>query len=138
MIERFPVEEGNILAFRRAIGDPDPNPMVPSLTYVQAGAHFDPDDRLRPEPGEPWFEPAGLGSGSGAVTLHAEQHFEYHRPDGPGDVLSGTLAVGESWEKEGRSGRLVFTPTTIEYRNREGELVVTARSVAVATYQKWA
>ena len=133
-VERVPVEEGSILLFRRAIGDPDPNPQVPPPTYVQASAQFDPDYPLRPKPGEPWFP--GGGSGDGGVGLHAEQHYEYHRPYGPGDVLSSAVTVGDTWEKEGRSGRLVFTPMTTEYRNQHGELVVTARSVAVMTYRK--
>ena len=68
------------------------------------------------------------------ATVHAEQHFEYHRPLGVGDVLSVTTRPGATWEKEGRrAGRLTFAETITEYRNQDGDLVVTARSVGVRT-----
>jgi acyl-CoA thioesterase FadM len=70
------------------------------------------------------------------VGLHAEQHFEYHRPLRIGDVLTSTTRAGEGWEKEGRSGKLVFSEAITEYRDAAGELVVTARSVGVLTQRK--
>ena len=50
-----------------------------------------------------------------------------------GDVLSGSTRRGESWEKQGRSGRLVFSELLTEYRDEAGELVVTAKTLAVVT-----
>jgi hypothetical protein len=155
--DRFPVEEGAILLFARAIGDPNPvyadrdyasaaetGGVIAPPTFVQSSAQFDPDYPLRPKLGEPWFgsgrnptgrTSAGAGSGSseGGTGLHAEQHFEYHRPLRAGDVLSATVRQGERWEKQGRSGKLVFSEQITEYRDAGGELVVTARSVGVRT-----
>jgi hypothetical protein len=120
-------------------------------TFVQASAQFNPDYFLRPKIGQPWFgsgrEPTGLvrpaagaggGSGggggrSGGTGLHAEQHFEYHRPLRVGDVLTPTTLPGKSWERTGRSGLLQFSESITEYRDANGELVVTARSVGVLT-----
>ena len=121
-------------------------------TFAQASAQFDDDYPLRPKIGQPWFGsgrtasgtasgPGGSGGSqgsggsgrSGGVGLHAEQHFEYHRPLRPGDVLSATTRPGERWEKEGRSGKLVFMEHITEYRDEKGELVVTARGVGVMT-----
>jgi hypothetical protein len=49
-------------------------------------------------------------------------------------VLSVTARDGESWEKQGRrGGKLLFSERITEYRDQEGELVVTARSVGVRT-----
>ena len=73
------------------------------------------------------------GAGAMASGLHAEQHFEYHRHIGPGDVLSATTRRGDQWEKEGRSGKLVFSETITEYRDQNGELVITATGVGVRT-----
>jgi hypothetical protein len=43
---------------------------------------------------------------------------------------------GESWEREGRrGGKLQFSESITEYRDQNGELVVTARSVGVRTSQ---
>jgi len=86
---------------------------------------------------------AGSGSGEGSTPkakrsggsgLHAEQHYTYHRPVRVGDVLTATTTPGKRWEKQGRrAGVLVFMETVTEYRDQAGELVVTARGVAVRT-----
>jgi hypothetical protein len=76
----------------------------------------------------------GGGGGGGGTGLHAEQHFEYARPVRPGDVLTWTTRPGKTWEKQGRrGGRLVFSELVTEYRDQQGALVVTARSVGVRT-----
>lgn len=126
--------------------------IVAPPTFVQASAQYDPDYPLRPHPGRPWFgsgtTPGGRseapgggeqdgarGGGHGEGTgLHAEQHYVYHRPIHPGEVLHLTVAPGASWEKQGRRGGLLqFRETVTEYRGEDGELVVTARSVGVRT-----
>ena len=115
-----------------------------SPTFAQASAQFDPDYGLRPKIGQPWFgsgknatgitRAPGGGGGGGGGGLHAEQHFEYHRPLRAGDVLTATTFPGKTWEKEGkRSGKLVFSESVTEYRDQNGELVVTARGVGVRT-----
>ncbi len=154
-VEKFPVEAGHIMMFARSVGDPnpiyydeayardtEPGAIIAPPTFVQASAQFDPDYRLRPKVGEPWFgsgkEPTGAksggGGGGGGGGLHAEQHFEYHRHPRVGDVLTATVKPGKSWEKEGRrAGKLIFSETITEYRDQNGELVVTARGVGVRT-----
>jgi acyl dehydratase len=155
-VERFPVDEGQILVFARAVGDPNPVYSDPAYaattevggiiappTFVQSSAHFDPDFPLRPKLGQPWLgsgrTPTGATDGestSGVGSprrLHAEQEFQYHRPIRPGDVLSATSRPGERWVKEGRSGSLLFSESVTEYRDQNGELVVTAVSIGVET-----
>jgi len=66
--------------------------------------------------------------------LHAEQHYEYHLPVHPGDVLTAETKPGNTWERESkRAGKLTFRERVTEYRNQRGELVVTARGVGVTT-----
>ena len=49
-------------------------------------------------------------------------------------MLTATTTPGERWEKQGRrAGVLVFSESITEYRDQDGELVVTARSVGVRT-----
>jgi len=153
--ERFPVEAGHILCFARSIGDANPafygamtgaEPVPAPPTFVQASAQFEPTYPLRPSLDRPWFgsgrEATGRGaasvgagpSESGGTGLHAEQHYEYHRPLRAGTVLSSTTRPGSTWEKQGRrGGRLVFGEIITEYRDQDGELVVTARTVGVRT-----
>lgn len=152
--EKFPIEAGHIMLFARAVGDANPiyvdadhaastevGHQIAPPTFAQASAQFDPNYFLRPKIGEPWF---GSGKNATGITdpgdkdissgLHAEQHFEYHRHIKPGDVLSATTKAGETWEKQGRrGGKLLFTEGITEYRDQNGELVITARSVGVKT-----
>jgi hypothetical protein len=130
----------------------EPGSIIAPPTFAQASAQFDEDYFLRPKPGKTWFgsgkEATGLqkkakddsdgekkdGGGAAAGGLHAEQHFEYHRHLKPGDVLSATVKQGETWEKQSkRAGTLKFSETITEYRDQNGELVVTARGVGVTT-----
>jgi N-terminal half of MaoC dehydratase len=160
-VESLPIEAGHVLMFARSIGDPEAGTTIPA-TFVQASAQFDPDYPLRPQVGRTWFgsgkHPSGLqrpapeqsanepddepaaqgerrsGGGGGGTGLHAEQHYTYHRPLRIGDVLTATTRPGERWEKQGRrSGVLQFAESITEYRDQDGELVVTARSVGVRT-----
>ncbi len=156
-VEKFPVEASHILMFARSVGDyneiyadekyaktTEPGSIIAPPTFVQASAQFDPDYFLRPKPGTPWFgsgkEPTSIkkegsgGGGGGGGGLHAEQHYVYHRHPKPGDILTATVKPGKKWEKQGkRSGKLLFSETITEYRDQNGELVVTARSVGVQT-----
>jgi hypothetical protein len=145
-IERFPVEETHILFFARAIGDYNPRYTDPACpggivappTFAMAGSQFDPDNPLRPKPGEPWFgsgrDPSGATRESGGA-LHAEQSFEYHKPLRPGMTLTTRERDGETWEKAGRrGGNLVFKERIVDYLDvPSGDLVVTARMVSVLT-----
>lgn len=155
-LERFPIEAGHIMMFARSVGDDnqiyydenyakttEPGAIIAPPTFVQGSAQFDPDYFLRPKIGQEWFGsakgPTGItqssgGSSGGGGGLHAEQHYEYHRPLKAGDVLSATTKPGESWEKQGRrGGKLSFSESVTEYRDQNGELVITARSVGVQT-----
>ena len=157
-IEKFPVEASHIMMFARSVADEnpiyhdeeyaattEPGGIIAPPTFAQASAQFDPDYFLRPKTGEPWFgsgkeatgikrDGSGGGGGGGGGGLHAEQHFEYHRHIGPGDVLTATVKPGKTWERESkRAGKLTFSETITEYRDQNGELAITARGVGVRT-----
>ena len=158
-IDKFLIEASHIMMFARSIGDDNPiyydksfksesgcEGVIAPPTFAQSSAQFDPDYFLRPKiGGEGWFgsgrEPSGAkssgsggGSGNAAAGLHAEQHFEYHLPLKAGDTLSATTKPGKTWEKESkRAGKLKFSESVTEYRNQNGELVITAIGVGVQT-----
>jgi hypothetical protein len=142
----FPVDRSSVMLFARAVGDinpvfSDPNDpatiaaggIIPSPTFVQSSAHWEPDYALDlTRPGRKQRE--GGGGGGLGRGLHAEQHYEYHHPIHAGDTLWVTTHPGERWEKQGkRGGKLLFSETITEYRNQDGVLCVTARSVGVQT-----
>ncbi len=136
----------------------EPGAIIAPPTFVQASAQFDPNYGLRPKiDGVGWMgsgtnpssavrpqvpkEEGAKSEGSdkkenrgGGGGLHAEQRYTYHRHPKVGDVLTSTSRPGKSWEKTGRrSGKLVFRESVTEYRDQNGELVVTATSVGVST-----
>ncbi len=150
----FPVDRTQVMLFARSLrdirpeySDPD-HPATKAIggmtvppTFVQCSAHWEPNyalDITRPRilPGKdarPQREGGGGGGGLGRG-LHAEQHYEYHHPILVGDTLSVTMRPGERWEKQGRrGGKLLFSESITEYRNQDGVLCVTARSVGVQT-----
>jgi hypothetical protein len=139
-VERFPVEAGHVLMFRRALGHDDAErgagtraDLPVPATFVQASAQFDPDYPLRPKPGQAWF---GSASGPGFMPdggggLHAEQHYHFHQPVRVGMVLAASQHAGRTWEKTGRSGTLHFSELITEYVDESGAPVVTSTSVGV-------
>ena len=156
-VDKFPVEAGHIMMFARSVGDDNQiyydedyakstecEAVVAPPTFVQASAQFDPDYFLRPKVGEAWFgsggKPTGVvresggGGGGGGGGLHAEQRYVYHRHPRVGDVLTATTKPGNKWERQSRrAGTLKFSETVTEYRDQNGELVVTATGVGVQT-----
>jgi len=148
---QFPVDRSAVMLFARSLGDIRPefsDPDDPATkavggivvppTFVQSSAHWQPDyplDLTRPrKPGAQASRGEGGGGGGLGRGLHAEQHYEYHHPIHAGDTLTVTTRPGERWEKQGRrGGKLLFSETITEYRNQDGVLCVTARSVGVQT-----
>lgn len=152
-VERFSVEASHIMMFARAIGDENPvytdptsaqaaefGGVIAPPTFTMASSQFDPDNMLRPKRGVAWFGSAKEPSGAEVARtgrLHAEQHFEYHRPLVAGEVLAATEREGATWQKESkRGGTLSFEESFTDFTNVEtGELVVTARFVTVVPSQ---
>ena len=158
-IDKFLIEASHIMMFARSVGDSNPiyhdedyakstelEGIIPPPTFAQSSAQFDPEYFLRPKVGgDGWFgsgkeatgskPSSGSGGGGGAAMgLHAEQHFEYHLPVKAGDTLSATTKPGKAWEKESkRAGKLKFSESVTEYRNQDGDLVITATGVGVQT-----
>ena len=158
-VDKFLIEASHIMMFARSVGDSNPiyhdeeyakntelGGIIPPPTFAQSSAQFDPEYFLRPKVGgDGWFgsgkeatgskPSSGSGGGGGAAMgLHAEQHFEYHLPVKAGDTLSAITKPGKTWEKESkRAGKLKFSESVTEYRNQNGELVITATGVGVQT-----
>jgi N-terminal half of MaoC dehydratase len=158
-VDQFPVEATHIMMFARAIGDHNPvysdansdaakamGGVIAPPTFTNASAQFDPTNPLIPRPGQPWFgsareatgvRPASEGQGEKSIgnggALHAEQHFEYHRPVLAGEVLKSVTRPGTSWEKtSSKGGVLKFADNYVDYLVADtNELVVTARFVSV-------
>lgn len=128
IVRRFPVGEGHIQLFARAIGDANPiysdpayasrSPLggiVAPPTFSEAANCFDENWPYRPKWDKPWFGSAATPSGAeppisgNGTQMHAATHFVYHRPIRPGMVLSVQARPGKVWSKWGaRSGTIKF------------------------------
>lgn len=52
----------------------------------------------------------------------------------PGEVLTAETRPGTTWERESkRAGKLLFSDRITDFRDQNGELVVSVRSVSVRT-----
>ena len=156
----FHVDPTSIMLFASALGETNPiyyddefarttplGRVIASPTFAIAAAHWNPSYPLRGirkiplAPPRPVAPPAGLGEESGggeagalARGLHGEQRFQYHKNLEPGMHLRVTTRRGSSWEKQGRRGGVMkFSESVTEYRDTDGELVVTATSVGITT-----
>lgn len=149
----FPVERTPILMFAAALGETNriyydqtyagTTPLAGVIappTFDAAAAHWDPSYPLRgvrriPEPPpRPAHAAERIGGGNLARVLHGEQRFEYHQPLRPGMRLRVSERPGRTWEKEGKKGgKMRFSERITEYRDAQGELVLTATSVGIVT-----
>ena len=154
----FPVDLTSIMLFASALGETNKiyydeeyarksslAGVIAPPTFAIASAHWNPSYPLRgvrriPEPPARPAEtrrrrgPEEAGGGGLARALHGEQRFRYHKPMRPGMRLSVSTRPGKSWTKEGRrGGTMHFSEGVTEYRDQDGELVVTAASVGITT-----
>ncbi|WP_254522147.1 FAS1-like dehydratase domain-containing protein [Natrinema caseinilyticum] len=139
-VEDFRIEPGKVEEFARAITADDP-------VFRDEGVAADRGHGRRPAPltysqvGRfPRYTPADV-EGKGfylgfrpEYVLHGEQAHEYERPVAVGDVLCGTTTLADVFQREGpRAGTMTFAVLETEYRDRDGDLVLTDRSTAIET-----
>ncbi len=153
---RFHVDHTGILTFAAALGETNRiyydetyaeqtslDGVIAPPTFTASASHWNPHGGLRgvrripaPAPSPEEAAPAAqrVGGGNTSRLLHGEQRFEYHKPVRPGMELTVTGRPGKSWEKKGRrGGKLRFAESISEYRDQDGDLVVTATGVSIIT-----
>ena len=120
------IEQGPVRAFAEAVLD-DPEkftgdgaPTPPTWPFVMSywgsmgagGAAGLPMDRLR---------------GEGRMILHGEQAFEITRPPRVGEMHTGTGRISDVYERETSSAVMEFYVRETDWRDSDGEPVVTDR-----------
>ena len=136
----FRIEAGKVAEFARAIGDDNPAyrdeaaardqgfsaiPAPLTFTRVSMFPRYRPVDAPR------------LGVDIGfdiRREIHGEQEYEFERPVFVGDVLDGFTTLTDAFQREGsRGGTMTFATLATEYRDADGEPVVTERSTIIET-----
>jgi acyl dehydratase len=124
---RVYVEAGAIRKFADAVGDPNPayrgEDAVAPPTFATT---------FRPEEDYPDV-PAGFGD----VGLHASQCYEFDRPLRAGDALDVSFTITNIYEKNGRSGDLVFVEREYEFIDvNAGERIGGGKWVSLRRFNK--
>ena len=140
---RVTVERAPIANFARVLGDATPvdvdTPAPPTFSFVMAywGA-YPADQPPDPTGGKnPMHTIMGELHGKGALVLHGEQEFEYHRPIVSGDVLDGEQSITDMYEKETDAATMTFVVMETRWQDaRTGDPVVTERFNLIARLRK--
>lgn len=140
---RVRVEHAAVWAFARAVQDENPVygsldaasaaglPGIPTPpTFSFAWLHSCGLPGLQPRgsvrsmvpPGSDLFQTA---PSAGAVYLHGEQSFLWHRQPMVGDLLEGRMRIAEPIEKAGGAGRMVLSHVQTRWTTLDAEPVVT-------------
>jgi acyl dehydratase len=57
---------------------------------------------------------------------------EFFKPMRPGDKIQQVTKIADIYEKQGKSGRLVFTIYEHTYTNQDGDVVAVARQTGIS------
>jgi hypothetical protein len=140
---RVTVERAPIANFARVLQDANPvladTPAPPTFSFVMAywGAYAgdQPPDPTRGV--NPMHRIMGELHAKGALVLHGEQEFVYHRPIVSGDVLDGEQSITDMYEKETDAATMTFVVMETRWNDaKSGDPVVTERFNLIARLRK--
>lgn len=128
------------LAAAKAAGLPG-IPAPPTFTFAAPYWGALEADEQPPDPtkgtGNPMHAVMGEQFAKGALVLHGEQEFEYHRPVIVGDVLDGVGTVVDAYERETETAVMTFVVVETRWTDAHtGEPVVTERFNLIARLRK--
>ncbi len=128
------VEQGPVRAFAAAVAD-DPD------RYTGAGADTPPTWPFAMG----YWGATGHGGVEGlpiaklrtrGMILHGEQAFEYHRSPRVGEQLVGTGRISDVYEKDTSSATMEFYVREMDWRDADGQPVVTERFTLIVRAKK--
>ena len=108
-------------------------PAPPTFTFVMAHSGAFPDLQPSGGTGSLYGAAAGVDAGMSrpGLYLHGEQHFTYHRQPVVGDVLEGRMRTSLPVARQARRGPMEVTFFQTEWRDPDGEAVVTEQIVSL-------
>jgi hypothetical protein len=140
---RVTVERAPIANFARVLKDTNPvladTPAPPTFSFVMAYWGAYPGDQPADPSGgtNPMHRIMGELHAKGALVLHGEQEFVYHRPIVSGDVLDGEQSITDMYEKETDAATMTFVVMETNWTDaKSGDPVVTERFNLIARLRK--
>lgn len=133
----YPVGTNEIRRWAQAVYYPDPPPAVFIDEAVAARGPF--GGMVAPREFNPFAWMPGLGMGrywdilreKRQTALNGGQRSAYHAPIRPGDVITRCRRFVDIYEKDGRSGSMVFAVGETRWTNQDGELVRLGRDTLI-------
>jgi hypothetical protein len=87
--------------------------------------------------GNPMYTIMGALFAKGALVLHGEQEFVYHRTPVAGDVLDGVQTITDIYEKASEAADMTFVVMETQWNDaRDGSPVVTERFNLIARLKR--
>lgn len=123
------VEKGAIRKFAAAVGDE--NPLYGDEDYCKKGGF---GSLVAPPTFLTTFrasEVPDIKMQFGKVGLHGGQSYEFYKPIKAGDKITYSNRVAEVYERDGRTGKMVFMVIETTFKNQDGEKVAVARSTGI-------
>ena len=137
--QSLPVDTNDIRRWAIAVYWPEPPPME---FYDEALAakgpwgglvaprDFNPFAWMLDRPrSQPWQRT--IGTVPGSRVLNGGRHSHYFAPIRPGDVITSTARLADTYERDGRLGTMLFQVTEVRWTNQRGELVSVAKSTGI-------
>jgi acyl dehydratase len=116
----YPIEQGMVQRFTRAVGDPNPlwqSGAVPPTFILAIGFEQFVDEVTS-------LAPFG-------TVLMGGTELECYQPIKPGDVISVVFKISSLREREGKMGRMAFMTFDSSYKNQSQEVVARCRQMVI-------
>ena len=144
---RVTLDRSVLANFAAAVGDgsavyrSERAPAPPTFTFAAPYWSGLSCDEQPPDPtagaGNPMHSLMGALHAQGALVLHGEQEFEYHRTPVAGDVLDGVQTITDVYEKDSDTAHMTFVVMETQWTDaRDGSPVVTERFNLIARIKR--
>ena len=144
---RVALERSVLANFAAAVGDDSPAyrqadaPAPPTFTFAAPFWSKLSTDQQLGDPtavgGNAMHTIMGQLHAQGALVLHGEQEFEYHRTPVAGDVLDGVQTITDIYEKASDTAHMTFVVMETQWTDAsDGSPVVTERFNLIARLRK--
>jgi hypothetical protein len=145
---RVALDRSVLANFARAVGDTSAAyrsnehvPAPPTFTFAAPYWSAFSTGEQPPDPtkdgGNPMHTIMGELYGKGALVLHGEQEFQYHRTPVAGDLLDGVQQITDIYEKDSETANMTFIVMETQWTDaRDGSPVVTEKFNLIARLKK--
>ena len=130
--EVFEVEKGHIRRFAEAVGDP--NPLWQDEAYARKsryGSIISPPMFLQDEGKNKFADRLMEIISPDHGFLNGGVDIDYYEPMIPGDTITTRPKLADLYEKQGKTGKLLFMVVEVTFTNQRGKLVAISHNTFI-------